>query len=67
MAASRDYSLTGPGGRLAREHGLASAQWYACPIPRKRMKALMQRRDGPAIRDTAIWLGAMAVLGGFAA
>ncbi len=67
MPASRDYSLTGPDGRLAQERGLASAQWYACPIPRKRMKELMQRKDGPAIRDTAIWLGAMAVLGGFGA
>ena len=25
------------------------------------MKELMQRSDGPAIRDTAIWLGAMVV------
>ena len=27
----------------------------------------MQRRDGPAIRDTLIWLGAMVVLGGLGA
>ena len=67
MTATRDYSLTGPDGRLAQERGLASAQWYACPIPRKRMKALMQRKDGPALRDTAIWLGAMVVLGGLGA
>ena len=67
MSATRDYSLTGPDGRLAQERGLASAQWYACPIPRKRMKALIQRKDGPAMRDTAIWLGAMAVLGGLGA
>ena len=67
MPDSRDYSLTGPDGRRAQERGLASAQWYACPIPRKRMKELMQRKDGPAMRDTAIWLGAMAVLGGLGA
>ena len=36
-------------------------------MPRKRMKELMQRRDGPAIRDTLIWLGAMVVLGGLGA
>jgi fatty acid desaturase len=30
------------------------------------MKELMQRRDGPAIRDTIIWLGLMAVVAFFA-
>jgi fatty acid desaturase len=60
----RDYSLTGIDGQRAKEAGLAGAQWYACPIPRKRMKELMKRSDQPAIRDTAIWLGAMVLLGG---
>jgi len=64
MIESRDYSLTGADGRLAQERGLASAQWYASPIPRKRMKELMKRSDQPAIRDTAIWLGAMVLFGG---
>ena len=67
MVASRDYSLAGPEGQRARTRGLASAQWYACPIPRKRMKELMQRTDGPALRDTAIWLGAMLAFGGLGA
>jgi len=62
----RDYSLTGREGRLAQEKGLATAQWYACPIPRKRIKELMQRRDGPAIRDTLIWIASFAVTGGLA-
>jgi fatty acid desaturase len=60
----RDYSLIGRDGRLAVESGLAGAEWYACPIARKRMKELMQRRDGPAIRDTLIWFAALAVSGG---
>ena len=64
MTVGRDYSLTGADGRLALERGLASAQWYASPIPRKRMKELMRRSDQPALRDTAIWLGAMALFGG---
>jgi fatty acid desaturase len=51
----RDYSLNGPEGRHAMEVGLASAEWYHSDIPRKTMKELMQRRDGPAIRDTALW------------
>lgn len=59
----KDYSLTGEQARLAEEAGLVSAQWYQCPVPRKRMKELMQRSDNRAIRDTAIWLGAMLVTG----
>ncbi|WEX08396.1 fatty acid desaturase family protein [Chelativorans sp. AA-79] len=62
----RDYSLVGPDARRAVETGLASAEWYHTDISRKEMKALMQRSDGPAIRDTAIWLGAMVVLAGAA-
>jgi fatty acid desaturase len=51
----RDYSLVGRNSKLAEEQGLADAQWYACAIPRARLKELMQRRDGPAIRDTLLW------------
>ncbi len=57
----KDYSLTGPENEHARSQGLAEAQWYESPIPRKRLKELMKRKDGPAIRDTSIWLG---LLGG---
>ncbi len=67
MVHKRDYSLTGPDGRLAVERGLAAAEWYHTDIPRKEMKALMQRSDQPAIRDTVIWLGLMAVFAGVAA
>ncbi len=52
---ARDYSLTGPSSRYAQEIGLAAAEWYHTDIPRKVMKELMQRKDGPAIRDTIIW------------
>src|ERR1044071_7830526 len=48
----RDYRLAGPENKRAVERGLATATWYTCPIPRKRLKELMQRKDGPAIRDT---------------
>ncbi len=61
--AQRDYSIIGPENKRAEERGLANAQWYACRIPRQRMKELMQRRDGPAIRDTIIWFGLMIVSG----
>src|ERR1700744_6524736 len=59
----RDYSLIGRDSKYAQEHGLASAEWYACPIPRKRLKELMQRRDGPAIRDTLLWFALLGLTG----
>ena len=62
----RDYSLVGSETRKAEELGLASAQWYHCPIPRKRLKELMQRSDSPAIRDTITWFAAFFVTGGLA-
>ena len=51
----RDYSLAGPDSRRAIEIGLASAEWCHSDVPRSVMKELMQRSDGPAIRDTALW------------
>jgi fatty acid desaturase len=60
----RDYGLTGRDGALAQEKGLANAQWYVCPLPRERLKALMRRKDGPAIRDTLIWSAALIATGG---
>jgi len=56
----RDYSLDGESTRLAVEHGLASADWYHTDVPRAKMKELMQRSDGPAMRDTLLWLGLLA-------
>jgi fatty acid desaturase len=63
----RDYSLVGRDGQLALDRGLASADWYRSPIPRKRLKELMQRRDGPAVRDTLIWFAALGLTGGLGA
>ena len=59
----RDYSLVGSDSELAEKNGLASATWYAAAIPRKRLKELMRRRDGPAIRDTLIWFSALGISG----
>ncbi|NND19773.1 MAG: fatty acid desaturase family protein [Silicimonas sp.] len=52
----RDYTLTGPDSKHAQATGLAAAEWYHSDVPRKTMKRLMQRRDGPAARDTALWV-----------
>ncbi len=63
---ARDYSIIGPEKERAREKGLIDAEWYISPIPRHRLKELMKRKDGPAIRDTFIWLAAL-IISGYAA
>jgi fatty acid desaturase len=57
----RDYSLFGADAKRAVESGLTAAQWYHTEVPRKAMKDLMARSDGPAIRDTIVLYGAMLV------
>jgi fatty acid desaturase len=59
----RDYSLIGRDAATAVANGLASAEWYKTDVPRKQMKALMQRSDGPAVRDTLIWIAGFLVFG----
>jgi fatty acid desaturase len=61
--ATRDYSLIGLDSERAQEQGLIAAEWYHSEVPRKRMKALMRRSDGPALRDTAIWFGLLVLTG----
>ena len=62
----RDYSLIGCDAKRAEQIGLASAQWYQCKIPRRRLKELMQRRDLPAVRDTLLWVAALLLSGSLA-
>jgi MocE subfamily Rieske [2Fe-2S] domain protein len=54
-ATRYDYSLTGINSTLAVEQGLAEADWYQCSVPREVLRSLLERRDGPAIRDTILW------------
>jgi len=58
-----DYSLVGKDTALAIEKGLADAKWYASPVPRDKMRELLERRDGPAIRDTLLWFALLFVFG----
>jgi Na+-transporting NADH:ubiquinone oxidoreductase subunit F len=51
----RDYSLTGPEGAAAVAAGLADAEWYRPPIDADRLRSLMERTNGRAARDTALW------------
>jgi fatty acid desaturase len=61
---ARNYSMLGPDGARAVETGLAAAEWYHTDVPRKDMKALMQRSDAPAIRDTILLYGTMILTAG---
>jgi fatty acid desaturase len=62
----RDYTLTGDASQRAVQRGLAAAEWYHTEVPRKVMKELMARSDGPALRDTILWIALHLVLGGLA-
>jgi len=52
-----DYSLTGKDTALAVEKGLAEATWYTSPVPKAKMRDLLERRDAPAFWDLVLWLG----------
>ena len=51
------YILNATNSGRAIEKGLAEADWYASPVPKAEMRKLLERRDGPAIRDTLLWFG----------
>ena len=55
----RDYNPFGTDAKRAVESGLTAAEWYHTDVPRKVMKDLMARSDGPAIRDTILLYGLM--------
>lgn len=61
--ALTDYSLVGKYAAQAVQRGLADAKWYTSPVPREKMQELLQRRDGPALRDTALWFGLLFAFG----
>lgn len=62
-ARRKDYSLVGRDTALAIERGLAEADWYTSPVPRDVMRELLERRDGPAIRDTILYFALIAATG----
>ncbi|MGI8672614.1 MAG: NADH:ubiquinone reductase (Na(+)-transporting) subunit F [Luteitalea sp.] len=62
-ARRKDYSLVGADTRLAIARGLAEADWYVSPVAKDTLKDLLERRDGPALRDCAIYFGLILVTG----
>jgi Na+-transporting NADH:ubiquinone oxidoreductase subunit F len=59
--AKLDYSLTGENAARAVQLGLAEAEWYQTSVPRDQLRRLLERRDGPALRDTVIWFALLGV------
>ena len=59
-----DYSLVGKNSPLAVQKGLAGAKWYTSPVPKDKMRELLERRNGPAIRDTLLWFALLIFFGG---
>lgn len=59
----KDYSLIGESARSAGEKGMAGAEWYSSPVQKEQMRVLLERRDGPAIRDTLLWFGLLMASG----
>ena len=55
IISKRDYGLMGKDGALAVERGLAGASWYISPVPKEKIRELLERRNWPAVRDTVAW------------
>ena len=49
------YVLSKENSELAIAKGLAEATWYKTPVPKAKLRELLERHDGPAIRDTLLW------------
>jgi len=62
-ARRKDYSLVGTDTSLAIERGLAEADWYMSPVPKPVMRELLERKDGPAVRDTLLYFALIALSG----
>jgi MocE subfamily Rieske [2Fe-2S] domain protein len=54
LTANR-YVLCKESSERALAKGLAEATWYRTPIPKTAFRHLLERRDGPALRDTLLW------------
>ena len=53
--ARNRYVLSKENSERALAKGLAEATWYRTPVPKAKIRQLLERRNGPAIRDTLLW------------
>jgi Na+-transporting NADH:ubiquinone oxidoreductase subunit F len=57
------YVLSKENSERALAKGLAEATWYRTPVPTAEIRQLLERRDGPAIRDTLLWFAMIFAAG----
>jgi Na+-transporting NADH:ubiquinone oxidoreductase subunit F len=57
------YVLSKENSERALVKGLAEAAWYTPPVPKAELRKLLERRDGPAIRDTLLWFALIFAAG----
>ena len=53
--AENRYVLSKENSEQAMAKGLAEATWYRTPVPKAVFRQLLERRNGPAVRDTLLW------------
>ena len=58
----KDYGLLGDQAARAQETGLASPTWFRPEVDPADIRALMEKSDARATRDTLLWLGLMVLL-----
>lgn len=63
---AKDYSLTGESAQRATDAGLANPSWFRPKVDAAQIRALMEKSDAIALRDTALWIGGMIVSAGIA-
>jgi Na(+)-translocating NADH:ubiquinone oxidoreductase F subunit len=61
--AENRYLLSKENSEQALAKGLAEATWYKTPVPKATVRQLLERRDGPAIRDTFLWFALLFATG----
>lgn len=57
----KSYSLIGETAADAIKDGFANPKWYRPDVPPDAIRALMEKSDAIALRDTALWLGGLIV------
>ncbi len=60
----KDYSLLGETGAEAVSSGFANPSWYRPDVAPDQIRALMQKDDARAMRDTLLWMGLMVLFAG---
>ena len=59
MIATATIRLTGSNAKASFDN----AEWYASPVPRKRLKELMNRSDRLALTNYSLWLALVIATG----